>query len=120
MHQTTISGILRRDAGTFDLDEAAAALDHVGVGTLAAFAAEAPPLPPTPATRLAGALTERPELVAFLADLLLVPKPRLAEVIELASGIARVTTGRRGVGTPGSTSARRPARRTTTALTRRR
>lgn len=30
MHQTTISGILKNDAGTFDLDEAEAMLRHVG------------------------------------------------------------------------------------------
>lgn len=120
MHQTTVSGIIRRNAGTFDLDEAAAALDHVGAGTLADFAAGVPPLEPDAVTKLAAALTERPELVAFLAALLPVPKPRLAEVIELASGIARVATARRAGRTPGSTAARRKGPRTTKARAPRR
>src|SRR5436190_19611366 len=41
MHQTTISGILKKDKGTFDLDEAAAALAHVGIA-FGDFAKQAP------------------------------------------------------------------------------
>lgn len=61
MHQTTISGILKRDAGTFDLDEANAALNHVG-GSLRSFVLD-------PAQRPAGRPPIPPE-VAKLARLL--------------------------------------------------
>lgn len=46
MHQTTISGILKRGAGTLDLDEAAAALDHIG-GSLREFIADPEHMPTT-------------------------------------------------------------------------
>lgn len=120
MHQTTVSGILRRDAGTFDLDEAAAALDHVGAGSLATFLAGVPPADPTPATRLAARLVERPELLQLLEDLLPVPKPRLAELIELIGGLSRVATGRRATETRAHSSGRRAAPRTTAAPAKRR
>lgn len=115
MHQTTVSGIIRRNAGTFDLDEAAAALDHVGAGTLADFAAGVPATPPTDAARVAAVLTERPELLDFLADLLPVPKPRLAEVIELARGLSRLAIARRGGRTRESGDEIRLERRTKSA-----
>lgn len=120
MHQTTVSGILRRNAGTFDLDEAAAALDHAGAGTLASFAEGLPPVPATDAVRLTAELETRPELRAFVEDLLPVPKPRLDEVLELARGLARLAIVRRGGRKSGSTSAHRKARRTTAAPKKRR
>lgn len=62
MHQTTVGGILKKDEGTFDLDEADAALRHIG-SSLRDFATDpvsvVAPTPPVSkaATQLAAALT---------------------------------------------------------------
>lgn len=120
MHQTTVSGILKKDKGTFDLDEAAAALDHAGAGTLAQFVANLPPPPPTTATKLAAALEARPDLTAFVEDLLPVPKPQLGDVLELTRGLARLAIGTRARRTAESGRARPTAGRTTSGPRKRR
>jgi hypothetical protein len=119
MHQTTVSGILKRNAGTFDLDEAAAALEHIG-STLPRFLAGEPPRDLTATEMLARALATRPELVDLVIDLLPVPKQKLADVIELARGFGRLSSRRRGGRTPGSDSSPTQARRTTKGPAKRR
>lgn len=113
--------LLLNDAksGALDLDEADAALRHVG-SNLTDFIAGVPPRTLTETDQIAQELVTRPELVAFVKALLPVPKSRLAEVIEMASGLARLAIVRRGGRTPGSSGGHRPAPRTKSARGRRR
>jgi hypothetical protein len=60
MHQTTIGGILKKDEGTLDLDEADAALRHIG-SSLRDFISDpmnvvAPPVPSKTVLQLASTL----------------------------------------------------------------
>lgn len=119
LHQTTVSGILKRNAGTFDLDEAAAALDHVG-SNLRDFLSRVPPLELSPTERLTRALAARPALEAMIAALLRVPKTRLAAVVELVRGVVPIAIGPRAAETDAPTTGSRPARRTTPARATRR
>lgn len=111
--QNSVSAYLRgtSDAGALDLDEAAAALHHVG-SSLEAFLARTPPRTLTDSERLVRALDSRPEVKALLEDLLRVPRPQLAAVLELIGNLV-VSIGRRGGQTPGSPSAPTTAARTT-------
>ena len=92
MHQTTVSGILHKNAGTFDLDEAAAALQHIG-SSLDAFIAGIPPQSLTAAERLARLLLTSDRL-PLLAALLDVPESRWPDVVLLinAFGLKGRTT----------------------------
>ena len=79
-------------AGTLDLDEAAAALHHIG-SSLDAFLATMPPRALSPTETLARELESRPELQALITDLLRVPKPRLAAVLDLLRGVLPIAIG---------------------------
>jgi hypothetical protein len=120
MHQTTVSGILKRDAGTFDLDEASAALEHVGAGSLADFVAGVPPPPVHLATRLAAALLERPKLMQLVEDLLDAPKTQHADVVELVRNLVLPAIATRGGKTRGPRIEPTAAPRTTKAPKKRR
>jgi transcriptional regulator with XRE-family HTH domain len=106
-------------AGTLDLDQAAAALAHIG-SSLQDFLNDLPPRERTPTERLAHALSTRPELQALVEDLLPVPKTKLADVIELTRRLSQISTSRRAQETPESSRARRQEPRTKSGSTRRR
>jgi hypothetical protein len=114
MHQTTVSGIIKRNAGTLDLDEAAAALRHIG-SSLPDFLAKAPPRELSDAERLAHALAARPEVQPWVEGLLSVPAKKLPAVLELIGVGVRAATGQVIPGNSGSRAAPTPARRTTRA-----
>ena len=92
--QATVSGILKRNKGTFDLDEAAAALEHVG-SSLRDFVAGVPPRVLTHGERMGRALATRSDLYELVEDLLSVPKPKLDSTIELVRQVARLASARR-------------------------
>lgn len=118
--QTTIGSYLNgKKAGTLDVDEADAALRHIG-SSLPDFLAHAPARELTRTDELARALLTRPELAELVEDLLPVPKTKLAHVIELARGLAHVASSRRGGRTGESNAARPPAPRTRLAPKKRR
>lgn len=98
--QRSVGQYLSDEAGALDLDEADAALHHVG-STLQGFLSGAPLRALTESERLACALVERPALLEFVADLLLVPKTQLPAILELIRGLGRFASGRRGGRTSG-------------------
>ncbi len=100
-HHSTIGGILGKNEGTLDVDEADAALRHVG-SNLTDFLATVPPRELTDVERLANVLLTRPALADLVEDLLPVPKPRLDELIELIRGLGRLASRRRAVDSAGS------------------
>jgi transcriptional regulator with XRE-family HTH domain len=106
-------------AGTLDLDEADAALHHIG-SSLDAFLATMPPRPLTPTERLARELESRPEMQAVILDLLRVPRPRLGAVLALLRGVLPLAIGPRGSQTDATPFAASAAGRTTVAAQRRR
>lgn len=110
----SVGQYLDDEAGALDLDEADAALQHVG-SSLEAFLAKAAPRTLTPTEKMARALVARPALIDLVEDLLRVPKTKLSDVIELTRGLSRLPNSRRGAKTPGSNDAPRPVRRTTKA-----
>jgi predicted transcriptional regulator len=118
MHQTTVSGIIRRNAGTLDLDEADAALRHIG-SSMADFLANLPPRGLSDAERLAHALSVRMELRPWIEGLLRVPVKKLPAVLELITVGVRAATGTAIPGNTGSRPAPRTARRTTAARAQR-
>jgi hypothetical protein len=95
--QRSISQYLRgtSDAGALDLDEADAALRHIG-SSLKDFLSGVPPRELTETERLAIDLDERPHLRDFVADLLPVPKTQLGGVLDVARGAARIAIALRG------------------------
>lgn len=121
--QTTVGHYLRgndeKKAGTLDLDEAASALQHVN-SSLGEFMAGAPPRTLTAAERAARDLVLIPEMLALITDLLRVPQTRRDEVLELARGIARLPSVRRGGESGGSSSAGPQVRRTKSGPKKRR
>ena len=110
--QRSISQFLRGDddAGALDLDEADAALRHIG-SSLLDFLKGLPARELTDTERLAIDLDDRPHLKAFVADLLPVPKTQLGEVLDLARGVARIAISLRGERSTraGSGRAKKPA-----------
>lgn len=106
-------------AGALDLDEAAAALRHVG-SSLADFVAKIPPKPPTPAERIARQLEGREDLIPLVEALLGVPRPRLSVVIGQIDAGVFAATGRRLLRSGEAGSETKQASRTTTASKRRR
>lgn len=118
--QENVGQYLRgKKAGALDLDQAVRALEHVG-SNLPDFLAGHAPQELTPTDKLARALTTRPELAGLVEDLLPVPKTKLADVIALTRGLARVATTTRGAQTSEHTDARPKGRRTTTGSRKRR
>lgn len=116
--QTGVGKYLLGKAGTLDVDEAAAALDHIG-SSLQEFIAKIPPRELTASDRLARALETR-GLVAFVQELLTVPRTRLPAVLDLARTGVYAATGRRGGQTAESLPGSTPGGRTTRAPTKRR
>lgn len=81
--QTTIGQyLLGKRAGSLDLDEADAALQHMG-SSLSAFLAGEPPRELTDAERIGHLIIERPGLRRIVELLLSVPKTRLGAVADL-------------------------------------
>lgn len=119
MHQTTMGGILKFDKGTLDLDEASAALAHIG-SSLDEFLRDAPPRELTTSERMARRLVERPALVELVTDLLHVPKTKLGHVIELVRGFAPLAKRTSATQTAGSARGATRARRTKSGLARHR
>jgi hypothetical protein len=119
MHPSTVGGILRKDEGTFDLDEADAALRHVG-STLKDFVMSRPPRPLTEAEELARALETRPALRDLVKALLPVPKTRLAAVVAFVRNVGPLASGRHGGSKSGPTNGTPSAARTKSAPKQRR
>ncbi len=119
MHPSTMGGILGKDEGTLDLDEAEAALRHVG-STLADFLGGQPPRDLSGEERLCRALVARPELHAHVADLLDVPQNRLDQLFALIDGYVSMAIGRPSRWSAARPSAPTPEPRTKSAPKRRR
>ncbi len=111
LHQTTVSGIIKRNAGTLDLDAADAALRHIG-SSLADFLANLPPRDLSDADRLAQRLSVRMELRPWIEGLLSVPVKKLPAVLELINVGVRAATGRAIQGSTESRPVPTKARRT--------
>lgn len=94
MHQTTVSGILKKGKGTFDMDEADAVLRHVG-SSLKTFLTDAAHVP-------APKRIERPLLAQLHRVLIRVPDDGLAVVLATARSVKA-----RSVRGAGKQSARR-------------
>jgi predicted XRE-type DNA-binding protein len=102
VHQTTVSGVLQRNAGTFDLDAADAVLRHVG-SSLAEFAANIPPRDVTADDQMIQRLNDRPPLKELVAELLdVVPKTKAADVVRLARAVLLPAIAKRSPRTGGS------------------
>jgi transcriptional regulator with XRE-family HTH domain len=99
------------NAGALDLDQAAAALHHIG-SSMEAFLANTPPRSLTETELLVRALDTRPELKALLEDLLRVPRPRLGAILELVRGLVPIAIGPRAGPTGGSPTGTPRASRT--------
>lgn len=110
--QTGVGKYLLGKGGALDVDEAAAALQHIG-SSLVEFLAGMPPRTLSPTDKLVRSLEVRPELQALITDLLRVPKPRLGAVLELAYAGIRAAIGPRTTPPGGSASGTTPVRRTT-------
>lgn len=118
--QTTVGLYIRGDkAGPLDLDEAADALKHIG-SSLQEFLAGVPPADLTASERLARDLEQKPEIVAFVEDLLRVPKPRLAQALPLLRETVYLAIGRRAIKTGAFPRGTSVAERTTRGPTKRR
>lgn len=103
--QTSVGAYLRSvKGGAIDLDEADAALRHIG-SSLAAFIAGQTPRELSPTERMARELESRPALQGLVAGLIRVPKPRLSELIAFVSGLARIATGPPGASSTATNSA---------------
>lgn len=97
--QTTVGQyLLNKRAGNLDLDEADAALRHIG-STLADFLASVPPRELTPTEILVRQLATRPELEELVRDLIPAQRPRLRAAIVAARWVLRAASG-----TPAETS----------------
>ncbi len=93
--QVTVGQYLRSErAGALDLDEASAALHHIG-SSLMEFLRGAPPHPLSPTEVLCRDLESRPELLSLLKDLLPVPKPKLGALLTAVRVLIPLATGRR-------------------------
>lgn len=101
MHQTTLGGVIKRSKGTLDLDEAAAALEHIG-SSLPDFIAGHEPRPFTDAERLGRVVDERPGLRRVVELLIAVPKTRLGAVADLIQTVVLPATARSSRETVGS------------------
>jgi hypothetical protein len=120
VHQTTVSGVLQRNAGTFDLDAADAVLRHVG-SSLAEFAAGVPPRDVTADDQLLQRLNDRPPLKELVAELLdVVPKTKAADVVRLARAVLLPAIARRSPRTAGSRNGSAQGGRTRPGLRKRR
>jgi hypothetical protein len=111
MHQTTVSGIIKRNAGTLDLDEADAALRHIG-SSLDDFLANVPPRELSDVERLARDLAVRKDLQPWVEGLLSVPGLKLPAVLELINVGVRAATGKAIAGSTGSPGAAKKGQRT--------
>lgn len=93
--QRTISNYvnLKPVAGPLDLDEADAALRHLG-SNLEEFLENAPLRDLTFQERMAQELLTRPDLAGLIEDLLPVPRPQLGDVLWLARALGRLASGK--------------------------
>jgi len=89
MHQTTIGGILRKDKGTFDLDEADLALRHLG-SSLKAFIADPANAVVRPPASVSAVAAELKETLRGLTD------AQLQVILDVAKAVrARVRRTKR-------------------------
>jgi hypothetical protein len=116
--QTGVGKYLLGKGGALDLDEAAAALHHVG-SSLPDFLGAMPPRTLTSTEQLVRALESRPELRQLVEALLPVPKSRLGAVLALVRGVVPIAIGPPGGRTPGSRSASTAATHTKSGRARR-
>lgn len=115
--QRSVSAYLRgdADAGALDLDEADAALMHIG-SSLAEFLADTPPRDLSREEALARSLASKPKLRDMVEALTDVRPPRLSEALELVRGAVIWAIGtrearKRGwLTTPGEEAPQTPAR----------
>ena len=109
--QTNVGQYLRGGkAGPLNLDEADAALRHIG-SSLEDFLAGIPPRPLTPTDQVLRGLAHRPVLIQLVRDMLDVPLPQLAAVIAWARTAVELAigppAGRTGAPRAGTTRGRR-------------
>jgi transcriptional regulator with XRE-family HTH domain len=99
-------------AGALNVDQADAALRHIG-SSLAEFLANVPPRDLSDVERLARDLAGRKELQPWVEGLLSVPGLKLPAVLELINVGVRAATGKAIAGSTGSPGAPKKGRRTT-------
>ena len=118
--QVTVGQYLRSErAGALDLDEASAALHHIG-SSLMEFLRGAPPHPLSPIEELCRGLESRPELLSLVKDLLPVPKPKLGALLAVVRGLIPLAIGPTGGKRGGHNSDPLPLKRTRRQLNRHR
>lgn len=108
-----------RGAGALDLDEASAALHHLG-SSLMEFLKAVPQRTPTPAEEAVRALENRPELLTLIRDLQRVPKSKLSVLLDVVREVAQLASGPRRGPTGGSTPGAPQVKRTKRPPTRHR
>lgn len=117
--QTGVGKYLLDKGGALDLDEADAALRHIG-SSLIEFLAGAPPRQLTDAERLGQVIAQRPGLRRVVELLLSVPKKRLDAVADLIQTVVLPAIGRSSPENDEDPAAPTPVRRTTKGARKRR
>lgn len=113
LSQTSIGHYLRPGgkAGPLDLDQADAALRHIG-SSLGEFVEGVPPRTLTRAERLASDLQSHPDVLELVEALLTVPQPQQPDVVALIRGLVLPAIGRRAGQTAGLPNGPKRARHT--------